>query len=147
RINGSSLSMDQGVLKGLVNGRNNGKRFLTRTLTGIGTIAAFAVGGRGLGGQVDNSILLRERLSSNIAMAGEQDLAMQAYQQNIVVTVPANTRFYLVLNEPGVSAPASEGATASPGSSALEGREEVRRNGLGSASNGSPLAGMSQQEI
>ena len=107
--------MDQGVLKGLVNGRNTGKRFLTRTLTGIGTIAAFAVGGRGLGGQVDNSILLRERLSSNIAMAGEQDLAMQAYQQNIVVTVPANTRFYLVLNEPGVNAPSSfEGTTAPP---------------------------------
>lgn len=148
KINGSSLSMEQGVLKGLVNGRNSGKRFLTRTLTGIGTIAAFAVGGRGLGGQVDNSILLRERLSSNIAMAGEQDLAMQAYQQNIVVTVPANTRFYLVLNEPGVNAPSSfEGTTAPPGNRALPGREEVRTSGLGSASNGSPLAGMSQQEV
>ena len=148
KINGSSLSMEEGVLKGLVNGRNTGKRFLTRTLTGIGTIAAFAVGGRGLGGQVDNSILLRERLSSNIAMAGEQDLAMQAYQQNIVVTVPANTRFYLVLNEPGVNAPSSfEGTTASPANRVLTGREEVRTGGLGSASNGSPLGGMSQQEI
>jgi len=148
KINGSSLSMEQGVLKGLVNGRNSGKRFLTRTLTGIGTIAAFAVGGRGLGGQVDNSILLRERLSSNIAMAGEQDLAMQAYQQNIVVTVPANTRFYLVLNEPGVNARSSfEGTTAPPANRALSGREEVRTSGLGSTSNGSPLAGMSQQEI
>jgi len=148
KINGSSLSMEQGVLKGLVNGRNSGKRFLTRTLTGIGTIAAFAVGGRGLGGQVDNSILLRERLSSNIAMAGEQDLAMLAYQQNIVVTVPANTRFYLVLNEPGVNAYSSfEGTTASPANRVLTGREEVRTGGLGSASNGSPLGGMSQQEI
>jgi hypothetical protein len=148
KINGSSLSMEQGVLKGVVDGRNSGKRFLTRTLTGIGTIAAFAVGGGGLGGQIDNSILLRERLSSNIAMAGEQDLAMQAYQQNIVVTVPANTRFYLVLNEPGVNAPSSfEGTTASPANRALSGRDEVRTSGLGSASNGSPLAGMSQQEI
>ena len=107
KINGSALSMEQGVLKGFVNGTNAGKKFLTRTLTGVGTIAAFAVGGRGLGGQVDNSILLRERLSSNVAMGGEQELAMLAYQQNIVVTVPANTRFYLVLNEPGVSASAS----------------------------------------
>ena len=94
KINGSSLSMEQGVLQGIVNGKNTGKKFLTRTLTGIGTIAAFAVGGRGLGGQVDNSILLRERLSSNVAMGGEQELAMLAFQQNIVVTVPANTRFY-----------------------------------------------------
>ena len=148
KINGSSLSMEQGVLHGIVNGKNTGKKFLTRTLTGIGTIAAFAVGGRGLGGQVDNSILLRERLSSNVAMGGEQELAMLAFQQNIVVTVPANTRFYLVLNEPGVNAPASfEGTTAAPANRALLGREEVRTTGLESASNGSPVAGMSQQEI
>jgi hypothetical protein len=148
KVNGSSLSMEQGVLQGIVNGKNTGKKFLTRTLTGIGTIAAFAVGGRGLGGQVDNSILLRERLSSNVAMGGEQELAMLAFQQNIVVTVPANTRFYLVLNEPGVSAPSSfEGTTAPPANRALSGREEVRTSGLGNASNGSPLAGMSQQEI
>ena len=148
KINGSSLSMEQGVLQGIVNGKNTGKKFLTRTLTGIGTIAAFAVGGRGLGGQVDNSILLRERLSSNVAMGGEQELAMLAFQQNIVVTVPANTRFYLVLNEPGVSAPSSfEGTTAPPANRALSGREEVRTSGLGNASNGSPLPGMSQQEI
>jgi hypothetical protein len=148
KINGSSLSMEQGVLKGVVNGRNSGKRFLTRTLTGVGTIAAFAVGGRGLGGQIDNSILLRERLSSNIAMAGEQELAMQAYQQNIVVTVPANTRFYLVLNEAAVTAPPSfEGTTSPPTNRALPGREEVRPIAMGTASNASPLAGMSQQEI
>ena len=105
KINGSALSMEQGVLKGFVNGTNAGKKFLTRTLTGVGTIAAFAVGGRGLGAQVDNSVLLRERLSSNLAMGGEQQLAMLAYQQNIVVTVPANTRFYLVLNEASASIP------------------------------------------
>ena len=133
KINGSALSMEQGVLKGFVNGRNTGKKFLTRTLTGIGTIAAFAVGGRGLGGQIDNSILLRERLSSNVAMAGEQELAMLAYQQNIVVTVPANTRFYLVLNEPGISSPASFQETTTPtGNRALLRGEEVRTTGMGS---------------
>ena len=148
KIDGAALSMEQGVLKGFVNGRNTGKKFLTRTLTGIGTIAAFAVGGRGLGGQIDNSILLRERLSSNVAMAGEQELAMLAYQQNIVVTVPANTRFYLVLNEPGISSPASFQETTTPtGNRALLRGEEVRTTGMESPSNGSPLAGMSQQEM
>ncbi|MCX6626055.1 MAG: hypothetical protein NTW28_00295 [Candidatus Solibacter sp.] len=148
KIDGAALSMEQGVLKGFVNGRNTGKKFLTRTLTGIGTIAALAVGGRGLGGQIDNSILLRERLSSNVAMAGEQELAMLAYQQNIVVTVPANTRFYLVLNEPGINSPASFQETTTPaGNRALLRGEEVRTTGMGSPSNGSPLAGMSQQEM
>lgn len=107
-INGSAISMERTALRGDVNGKNGAKKFLTRTLTGIGTIAAFAVGGRGLTGGIDNSILLRERLASNIALAGEQQLATLAYQQNIVVTVPANTRFYLVLHEAGVSqAPAA----------------------------------------
>ena len=104
-INGSAISMDRTALRGDVNGKNGAKKFLTRTLTGVGTIAAFAVGGRGLTGGVDNSILLRERLASNIALAGEQELAAMSYQQNIVVTVPANTRFYLVLNVAGVSRP------------------------------------------
>jgi hypothetical protein len=132
--------MEQGMLQGLVNGKNTGKKFLTRALTGIGTIAAFAVGGRGLGGQLDNSVLLRERLSSNVAMAGEQELAMLAFQQNIVVTVPANTRFYIVLNEPGVTAPAPrQDAVASSGPAALSAAQEVPP--------GSPLAGMSPQEL
>ena len=100
-ITASALSMERGLLKGEVNGRNSGRKFLTRALTGVGTIAAYAVGGRGLGNGaagIDNSVLLRERLASNIAMAGEQELALLAYQQNIVITVPANTRFFLVLH-------------------------------------------------
>jgi hypothetical protein len=106
-IDASALSMERGPLRGDVNGKNTAKKFLTRTMTGIGTIAAFAVGGRGLTGGIDNSILLRERLSSNVALAGEQELARLAYQQNIVVTVPANTRFYLVLHASGVSRPSA----------------------------------------
>ncbi len=99
KINGSAVSMERTALRGDVNGRNSGKKFLTRALTGVGTIAAYAVGGRGLGSNgLDSSILLRERLASNVALGGEQELARLAYQQNIVVTVPANTRFYLVLN-------------------------------------------------
>jgi len=104
-ITGSAISMERTALRGDVNGKNSAKKFLTRALTGVGTIAAFAVGGRGLTGGSDNSVLLRERLASNIALAGEQELAMLAYQQNIVVTVPANTRFYLVLHEAGVTRP------------------------------------------
>ena len=42
--------------------------------------------------------------------------------------------------------PVVRGTTA-PAGQTLSGREEVRTSGLGSASNGSPFAGMSQQEI
>ena len=113
-INGSAISMERTALRGDVNGKNGAKKFLTRTLTGVGTIAAFAVGGRGLTGGIDNSVLLRERIASNVALAGEQELAMLAYQQNIVVTLPANTRFYLVLHEAGVNRPATSVETVAP---------------------------------
>jgi hypothetical protein len=44
--------------------------------------------------------LLRERVANNVAVAGEQQLNDLAYHQNIVVTVPGNTRFYIVLAKP-----------------------------------------------
>lgn len=115
KINGSALSMDRGALRGDVNGKNTVKKFLTRAFTGVGTVAAFAVGGQGLSGNLDNSVLLRERISSNVGLAGEQELGTLASQQNIVVTVPANIRFYLVLHEAGVTGPGNV-----PGTGALQ---------------------------
>ena len=43
--------------------------------------------------------MLRDRVAGNIALAGEQELMNAAYAQNISVTVPANTRFYVVLQK------------------------------------------------
>jgi hypothetical protein len=41
-----------------------------------------------------------------VANAGQQQLNELAYRQNIVVTVPGNTRFYIVLAKPSGSASA-----------------------------------------
>ena len=71
-------------------------------------------------------------------MGGEQELAMMAYQQNIVVTVPANTRVYLVLNESGVNSSASLPETSVPTSRSPQSVD---------VPTGSPLAGMSAQEM
>ena len=102
-IEGSGVTLDYGPLKGTVNGRNGAKRALVRSLTGVGSMAAYLVGGSGYGGltgPVDQSVLLRERIASNIGLAGEQELMGLAYNQNIVVTLAGNTRFYIVLQEP-----------------------------------------------
>jgi hypothetical protein len=48
---------------------------------------------------MDNSILLRDRISQNIGMAGEQEVMNLAYSQEIAVTVPGNTRFFIVLQQ------------------------------------------------
>lgn len=101
-IDAGAMSLTFGPLKGQVTGTNRGKQFLARTLTGVGTVAAFAVGrpgGFSLAGPMDNTILLRERMAQNIGMAGEQELMNLAYNQDTVVTVPGNTRFFLVLQQ------------------------------------------------
>jgi hypothetical protein len=99
-IDGNAVSLQLGPLNGNVSGTNKGKQFLARTLTGVGTVAAFAVGrpgGLSLSGPVDNSILLRERIAQNVGIAGEQELMNLAMNQDVVVTVPGNTRFFIVL--------------------------------------------------
>jgi hypothetical protein len=107
-----------------VTGRNTGKKFLVRSLTGVGTILAATVGvqsGTGLANSLSNNVLLRERVADNVAVAGEQQLNDLAYHQNIVVTVPGNTRLYIVLAKPSGSTglrttPGGAAPTTSPGS-------------------------------
>ena len=100
KIDGTAMSLDYGPLKGSVSGSNRAKRVLVRSLTGVGEIAAFLVGGPGGFGAsqaLDNSILLRERIASNAGLAGEQEVTSLATNEQIVVTVAANTRFFIVL--------------------------------------------------
>ena len=103
RIEGISQALDFGSLKGKVEGRKGAARFVTRTITGVGVVAAQAVGLRGgFNGPINNSVLVRDRLATNIAQAGEQQVQQLALNTNLAVTVPASTRFYVVLRK-GVS--------------------------------------------
>ena len=101
KIDATSMSLTYGPLKGSVSGGNALKRILVRSMTGVGTMAAYLVGGPGgfggVSGQLDNSILLRERIASNAGLAGEQEVQSLASTENIVVSVPGNTRFFVVL--------------------------------------------------
>src|SRR5262249_6954134 len=49
-IEGTSISLDYGPLKGSANGQSRVKRVLVRSLTGIGSMAAYLVGRPGYGG-------------------------------------------------------------------------------------------------
>jgi hypothetical protein len=102
KIDGHAVGLQFQPLRGEVTGRNTGTKFLVRSLTGVGTILA-TVGvqsGTGVTDALSNNVLLRERVANNVAVAGEQQLNDLAYHQNIVVTVPGNTRFYIVLAKP-----------------------------------------------
>jgi hypothetical protein len=117
KIEGAGVALDHRPLKGEVSGKNTGRKFLSRTLSGVGSIAAYVAGagGAGLNQTITGETLLRDRLASNIGLAGEQELLNATYSQNISVTVPANTRFYVVLQKAAATTAApSPSRTAEP---------------------------------
>ena len=139
KIDATSMSLTYGPLKGSVSGGNALKRILVRSMTGVGTMAAYLVGGPGgfggVSGQLDNSILLRERIASNAGLAGEQEVQSLASTENIVVSVPGNTRFFVVLlagsgeTSPARTPPAGTrgvAQVAANGSTQLPSAEELR---------------------
>ena len=113
KIDATSMDLKFGPIKGSISGRNRGKNFLVRSVTGIGTVAAYVVGGQGttgFNGPISENSLLRERLADNIGMAGQDEINALSANQSIVVTVPGNTRFYVVV-EKGTSAEAGRAAS------------------------------------
>jgi hypothetical protein len=102
KIDASAMSLNFGPLKGTVSGKKTGTRFLVRSLTGMGTIASYVVGPQGSssGELISPNTLMRERLADNVATAGQEELNGLAFNQNLVVTVPGNTRFYIVVQKP-----------------------------------------------
>lgn len=100
KIEASAMGLDYKPLKGHVMGRNRGLRFLVQSLTGVGEIGAFMLGGNpGSTSVFSEDALLREQLAANMAMAGQEQFNELAMRRHIVVTVPGNTPFYLVLEQ------------------------------------------------
>lgn len=139
KIDGTAMTLAYGPLKGSVTGSNRAKRILVRSVTGVGEMAAYLVGGpggfAGASGQLNNSILLRERIASNAGLAGEQEVTNLAVSEQIVVTVPANTRFFIVLidtnnqdrpSRVSPSGPQRQAAQFAEANSALPSARELR---------------------
>lgn len=102
KMDAVAMSLSFGPLKGHVSGRKTGTGFLVRTFMGLGTVAAYLVGAggaNGFNGPLSESALLRDRMATNIGIAGDQELNSLAFNQNILVTVPGNTRFYVVVEK------------------------------------------------
>ena len=96
-----AIGLDYRPLKGVVTGRNRGRRFLVRAGTGLGQIAAATIGtaqGTGTADALNSNVLIREQVMNNIGSAADQEIQQMAYSEHRVVTLPGNTRFYLVIN-------------------------------------------------
>jgi hypothetical protein len=133
RIEGVGLDLTLGPLKGRVEGKKTGTRFLVRSLTGIGTVASQVIGlpggFGGLNGPITQGTLFRERLSNNVAQAGDQQLQELAVHQNVTVTVAGNIQFYIVLQEPAKAEARPPFNPVGRGPSAIE-ETETSRNEL-----------------
>jgi hypothetical protein len=101
KIDAGAMGLDYKPLKGDVKGRGRSARFLVESLTGLGTMASYLVGNNAssFNAPFSSSALLRERLAGNVAIAGQNELNEQTLNQNVVVTLPGGTRFYLVLQK------------------------------------------------
>jgi hypothetical protein len=99
KIDATAMSLSFGPLKGVVSGKRTGTNFLIRAFTGIGQAASYVVGSNGLNAPLSQGALLRDQIATNVGIAGDQQLNSLAFNQNIVVSVPGNTRFYVVIEK------------------------------------------------
>lgn len=129
KIDALAMSLALGPLKGVVSGKRTGTNFLVRAFTGLGQAATYLAGSGGPNAPLSQSAFLRDRIATNVGIAGDQELNGLAVSQNIVVTVPANTRLYLVV-EKGATTGEGEArpAAAEPvNDTALPSAEELRQ--------------------
>src|SRR6516162_4271078 len=117
KIDASAMSLNFGPLKGDVSGKKTSTKFLVRSLTGLGTMASYLVGPQSSAseGMISPNTLMRERLADNVATAGQEELNGLAFNQNLVVTVPGNTRFYIVVQKSSSERTAAMPSTRSIG--------------------------------
>ena len=87
-------------LKGKVEGKHTGKNILVRSLAGVGEIAATLAGRSSLNQPLSQGDLMREKVSNNIGQSSDQEVGKLAITEHLVVSVPANTEIYVVLQKP-----------------------------------------------
>ena len=127
---GSSISMEAAAtdlelrpLKGKVEGKHTGKNILVRSFAGVGEIAATLAGRSSLNQPLSEGDLLREKVSNNIAQSSDKEVAKLAITEHLVVSAPAGTEIYVVLQKPAkptsqdrrVQLPAPTQTTNQPG--------------------------------
>jgi hypothetical protein len=98
-IEAAATDLNLRPLKGKVSGKNTGRNFLVRSLSGIGQASAMFVGQGSLSQPLSESDLMRERVSNNIGETGDEEVSRLTVNQQIVVTVSAGAPIYVVLEQ------------------------------------------------
>jgi len=98
KIDAIGTGLDLGPIKGNVYGKNTGKNFLVRTASGIGSVLA-EVAGNNSSAAFSEDDMLRERLAENIGTAGDSEVMSLNANSRVVVSVPADTKIYVVFTK------------------------------------------------
>jgi type IV secretory pathway VirB10-like protein len=98
KIEAIGTSLDLGPIKGNVSGKNTGKNFVVRAVSGIGSVLA-EVASNNSGGAFSEDDMLRERLAENIGTAGDSEVMSLNANSRVVVSVPADTKIYIVFTK------------------------------------------------
>ena len=98
KIDAVGLGLDLGPIKGMVSGKNTGKNFLVRAASGMGSVLA-EIAGNNSSAAFSEDDMLRERLAENIGTAGDSEVMNLSANSRIVVTVPADTKIYVVFTK------------------------------------------------
>jgi hypothetical protein len=98
KIDAIGLGLDLGPIKGSVSGKNTGKNFLVRAASGMGSVLA-EIAGNNSSAAFSEDDMLRERLAENIGTAGDSEVMNLNANSRIVVTVPADTKIYVVFTK------------------------------------------------
>ena len=98
KISAIATGLDLGPIKGEVYGRHGGRNFLVRAGTGIASTATTLVGANVNGAYSPND-QIRQRAAQNIGTAGDNELRGLNENSRVIVSVPADTKLYIVWTE------------------------------------------------
>jgi hypothetical protein len=98
KIDAVGTGLDLGPIKGNVYGKNTGKNFLVRAASGLGSVLA-EVAGNNSSAVFSEDDMLRERLAENIGTAGDSEVMNLDANSRVVVSVPADTKIYVVFTK------------------------------------------------
>jgi len=96
-----AVATDLGLapLRGKVQGKNTSKNILARSVSGLGQAGALFAGRGSLNQPLSEQDLMRERVATNIGDESDREVTRLAISEHIVVSVPAGTPIYVVLQQ------------------------------------------------
>ena len=98
KIDAIGTGLDLGPIKGEVMGKNTGKNLLVRGAEGMGSLLA-EIAGNNNGAAFSEGDMLRERVATNIGTAGDSEIMNLNAKSCVVVSVPADTKIYVVFTK------------------------------------------------